>query len=292
MSRQRSRRREALTVALGVGCAFVAASQLPCGFSNAFIANAGVAAPQLQNGNIGSASTVTPARQASFALQVRSPSSSSLWPACAALALVVSASISLSKPAARRSNQGSVVLRCASTAAPVLPEQRLPTQSLRCANAVGFVATPADFECLAAIKSAMPAPAIAAGNESLPGRRTCGPALFVGGHRRSLRRRPIRPSGATSMGATAFADSGKQHRERRAIGAKLRMAMPPPDAFEPSFDASRVRQKLQGGLSARCNFQSRGAREARTPSTSTTSLSVTVAGSQQFVRNSLIRRAR
>lgn len=88
-------------------------------------------------------------------------------------------------------------------------------------------------------------------------RLRAAPALLVGGARRACRRSSTRRA-ARHTARTA----------RRAVGAWLRPTPPPQQPLVPSYDASRLRTKLQVGLRLVTHTRSERSRETRTPSMS------------------------
>eukprot|EP00440_Ansanella_granifera_P057454 gb/GFBE01062282.1/.p1 GENE.gb/GFBE01062282.1/~~gb/GFBE01062282.1/.p1 ORF type:complete len:319 (+),score=35.93 gb/GFBE01062282.1/:1-957(+) len=85
-------------------------------------------------------------------------------------------------------------------------------------------------------------------------RNRAGSARFVGGARRASSR-------GSSRGASAARKAA-----RRSVGARLQAQAPQVVSPAPSFDASRLRLKIQTGLSTSSSVRSEHGRESRTPS--------------------------
>jgi len=131
----------------------------------------------------------------------------------------------------------------ASVPAVPAPAERLPVPSSPQVQADAWL--PAEFDTVP--EAFMPASP----------RLRAGRALLAGGARRARRHSSPRRAARNS-----------ERTARRAVGAWLRPTPTPQQRFVPSYDASRLRTKLQVGLRLLTHIRLERSRETKTPSTS------------------------
>eukprot|EP00443_Scrippsiella_acuminata_P091636 CAMPEP_0115456622 /NCGR_PEP_ID=MMETSP0271-20121206/44784_1 /TAXON_ID=71861 /ORGANISM="Scrippsiella trochoidea, Strain CCMP3099" /LENGTH=332 /DNA_ID=CAMNT_0002883145 /DNA_START=65 /DNA_END=1063 /DNA_ORIENTATION=+ len=95
----------------------------------------------------------------------------------------------------------------------------------------------------------------------------CSPARRVGGSRRAQPRQGSRVFRAAAATATSA---------RRSVGARLEERVPCPQVAPASYDASRLRTKVQVGLSASWSLRMERGRESKTPASQVTAVSTGV----------------
>lgn len=244
-------------------CCVAAVAVTVCRGSFAFTAGAAPSTvTERQVNNVASRASVSIGRE-SFKASAASESSWQL--AGFAAFAVVSAAQALRLRQNQSRKSARCIVACRAVATPFVAPRQIAPVSIPVVEAIEQPAGPALISFAAEpVPSAVPAKALreSATPFIAPAARRPSPARCIGGSRRAGVRSSSRS--ASRMARRAASDEKSSNRQ---TGARLQAHLDH-QVMSPSYDASRVRSKIQLGLRYKTRGRSASSRESKTPSTS------------------------